>query len=526
MRLQRSRNASGTDILREAVTTSTGPLWFARRVLYFTSHAVVFARMQQLHRQIIFGQVSELPEYRELRPWEAQIHYYCLLMSTLGQLAVSSKELRQDYFLRLLNLVNDGGSMDGLESVFLTGLATVSYEDGDASFLEGAKTWERLSSGLTIGGGMPYCLLFDTESASLLLIGQRGLSELGGASNIASLSGAGGLAVILNRSGLCEDNGGWFRNGAIGVCKYGATAAGAALGAEAGPLGAGAGGAGGAFAGNAWCGDLVNGVLDGIENFLNGLAQGLQVGPLPTPATPGPSTPETSTPQPSTPEPSTPEPSTPEPSTPGPSTPEPSTPEPSTPEPGPQPTQSGESESESTPLGIAPRPVGETEASPGAVVFIPGHGPVGETESSSSGTIVRPGPIGDPSPTRDSGALLRMPAGRSPSTDAEELLSSGVLTTPGFNALEIEPGDDPASSVGPLKDALDVVSNTCPAGPGVESLLFKTGNAWSINGLPTLGAAARSASIGFLKFAPGLSPASDTLVSATNRGSANLDEVG
>ena len=159
-------------------------------VVWFYPARAAFRRLQDLHAIATGPPLAALPIVTS----EARKAFSRSTLMALGQFAVLSDAGRAAFFSGLLDYVLSDDSipgLDGLESLFLTGLNHVSRVGLEDPFGEALSFWKDLGDlgDTSTLGGLPFTIVFDGFSQSLTFLAPKDVETL------SKLNPGGGIHI-------------------------------------------------------------------------------------------------------------------------------------------------------------------------------------------------------------------------------------------------------------------------------------------------------------------------------------------
>jgi len=144
------------------VRTSCGPVRFSPGVLRFYPAPIAILRLQELHRRSQ-GQQSGFALSISARANGAQARalFKGALQAALAHYAVMNAGERLRMFASVLAFAAQANSMDGIESLFLSGLASSAREQDRSMYKIGARLWRQIGPPRSLGGGAPTAPVYD-----------------------------------------------------------------------------------------------------------------------------------------------------------------------------------------------------------------------------------------------------------------------------------------------------------------------------------------------------------------------------
>lgn len=154
------------------LTTSAGPLAFARGTLWYFPARTALLRLQDLHRRAIGGPASsELAAVRKLTAADAARVYREALRCALGQFMASSSAGQLAITAHVLDFAAARRSFDGIESLALSGLATARSLGRSDVVYRASSLIARLGAPARPGGGLPASLMWNAQRGVVSVVG-------------------------------------------------------------------------------------------------------------------------------------------------------------------------------------------------------------------------------------------------------------------------------------------------------------------------------------------------------------------
>ncbi len=247
------------------------------QALHFSSGKVflypsyfVFHRLQGHHRRALSTSRGTLFPARN-----AKIAYGRILRCATATYLVLPNERREVFFRELLDYVTRAGSLEGLEALFFSGIATVQSAHGDSKLLSSASTlWSKLTVPRVAGAGARTVPVLDATRGILRFLNASALSALGPqGANFTVIQNLGKVEFIGQAQAAGMFNGASVMD-AEGVCESIVSIGGMVVGAVAGAV------TGGLTGGEKFglLGGVAGGVAAGIAGAVGGGALGDRAG--------------------------------------------------------------------------------------------------------------------------------------------------------------------------------------------------------------------------------------------------------
>lgn len=183
------------------IRTVTGPIWSRQGTLWFVPAATTWQLLQELHR-ISLGQSNrfalDLPS--QPNPRAARLAFRSTLANVFGQIMVAPDTARMELFASLCDFVEQAGSLDGLESVYLTGLRLAAASGLRDIFDARASLAKRLGLPKYPGGGLSGFPVFNGTTNVIEILGLDWPGNIGqsGGFDFNSFGGVGDLGKTGN----------------------------------------------------------------------------------------------------------------------------------------------------------------------------------------------------------------------------------------------------------------------------------------------------------------------------------------
>jgi hypothetical protein len=258
-----ARDATTAAASRESVrpsyefNTPSGVVQFSRRIMWFYPAPIGWARMQRLH-------AAGTSEYRSA------------LAAALGQIVASHPDLHAALFRTMLSHIAFSGTIDGLESLYLTLLHSAAFHGHGALYKVGLGAWTAYGPPRVTGGDLGFTLFYNVATTTFTILSQHQMAGLaikngnGGILSRGAELGSGIAALGAGwRSGAGDDE---TENDARVTCRDALVNAGAIVGLAA----SGSAGAVGGKADQDVANEIVGAVIPGAPEA--GLSIGILLG--------------------------------------------------------------------------------------------------------------------------------------------------------------------------------------------------------------------------------------------------------
>lgn len=182
--------------------TATGSVWLSPGFLNTAPPDVAWAGLQDLHyRSIGETGVPLSPIAMDLTPEQAWGQYSSGITSVLGQLGVTGQEAGENILGSLNSYASLTGSLDGLESPFLSAFTSAARDEASPSLDEAAALLKELGIPDKLGGGAEKSPTLDVQTGRMVL---NDVQTLVGAFSSPSLDAG---KVMNGVNGLMEHTG-------------------------------------------------------------------------------------------------------------------------------------------------------------------------------------------------------------------------------------------------------------------------------------------------------------------------------
>ena len=233
--------------------TSSGIVRFSRGVLRFYPASIALLRLQEFHRRSQ-GQESGFALSLSARANGAQARalFRGSLQAALAHYGVMNARERARMFATVLEFAAQANSMDGIESLFVSGLVSAAHQQDRSIYDIGARLWRQIGPPRSLGGGAPAAPVLDAVSQVISFHSAAALNDLvGGGSGVPGPE-RGPLGSLGNNQDC------------VGVMKLGGAIGGVLLGGAGGGLAGSAAAPAGSKSGG-FFGGLALGVFTGAS---------------------------------------------------------------------------------------------------------------------------------------------------------------------------------------------------------------------------------------------------------------------
>lgn len=164
---------------KRPLPTLLGTINFRKGKLIRYPAATAWKRLQELHyRSLGKTGTYTLRFIQYHKPSYAKAKFENSVTAILGLIAVVDQPMVNQLFNSLLDFIKTEKSLDGLESIFLSGLNAVSSYSKD-TYNEGVLVWQQYGGIDTLGGGASAAPVFDKSNDSVGILSLDQVNDLG-----------------------------------------------------------------------------------------------------------------------------------------------------------------------------------------------------------------------------------------------------------------------------------------------------------------------------------------------------------